>query len=82
MSRLAKVKVVDLDGKKVFLHFYEDLSSIGAPRYSVEIRFGPEDRVVFDGPSISDLEATTRACLPATWASRQMLAGAALGQAH
>lgn len=74
MPRLAKVKVVELEGKKVFLNFYEDRTPLGTPRYCVEIRFGPDDRVVFDGTSLSDLEATTRACLPASWASRRMLA--------
>lgn len=75
-KRLVKVKVVELEGEKVFLNFSELPGAAGACRFSVEIRFTPIDRAVFDGRTLAEVEAIAEACLHASWASRRLIAPA------
>jgi hypothetical protein len=74
-QRLVKVKVVELEGEKVFLEFSEWPGAAGACRFTVEIRFSPGDRAVFDGPTLPEVEALAERCLHASWASRRLMAG-------
>jgi hypothetical protein len=48
----------------------------GARRYSAEIALGPNDRIILDDDSISNLEAKTARLVPATVYSRVLAGGA------
>jgi hypothetical protein len=56
--------------------YFELRTPRGSRRYSAEILLGPDDRIILDDDSVTDLEARTARLVPATLYSR-MLAGKA-----
>jgi hypothetical protein len=70
LRTLVKTTTVDVDDRTLSVRFFEVRTPRGARRYSAEILLGPEDCVILDDDSVSNLEAKTRRLIPATLESR------------
>jgi hypothetical protein len=67
---LVKTTTVDVDDRTLSVRFFEVRTPRGTRRYSAEILFGPEDCVILDDDSVSNLEAKAMRLIPATLESR------------
>jgi hypothetical protein len=73
---LVKTDALVIDEHSFPIHYFEQRTIRGARRYSAEIILAPDDRIILDDDSMTNLEARTRCLVPATLYSR-MLAGRA-----
>jgi hypothetical protein len=73
---LVKADVVKSDELTLSVRYFEVRTIRGARRYSAEIVIGPDDCVILDDDSLSNLEARASRLLPASIYSR-LLAGRA-----
>lgn len=71
---LVKTAVLAVDAHTVDVRYFELRTARGGRRYSAEIVLGPDDRIILDDDSMTNLEARTTRLVPATLLSR-MLAG-------
>jgi hypothetical protein len=71
---LVKTAALAVDDHTVDVRYFELRTARGGRRYSAEIALGPEDRIILDDDSMTNLEARTARLVPATLLSR-MLAG-------
>ena len=71
---LVKTDRLAIDEITVSARYFELRTMRGARRYSVEILLGPDDRIILDDDSVTNLEARATRLVPATLYSR-MLAG-------
>ena len=74
--KLVKTGEVAIDDQTFPIRYFEVRTQRGARRYSAEILLGPDDRIILDDDSVTNLEAKTTRLVPATLYSR-MLAGRA-----
>jgi len=73
---LIKIDVLAIDDQTYSVRYFELRTLRGARRYSAELMLGPDDRIILDDDSMTNLEAKTTRLVPATVYSR-MLAGRA-----
>jgi hypothetical protein len=73
---LVKTEALAVDETTVAIRYFELRTLRGARRYSAEILLGPDDRIILDDDSLTNLEARSARLVPATLYSR-MLAGRA-----
>jgi hypothetical protein len=71
---LVKTDRLAIDEITVSARYFELRTMRGTRRYSVEILLGPDDRIILDDDSVTNLEARATRLVPATLYSR-MLAG-------
>ena len=68
--KLVKTEEVAIDDQTFPVRYFEVRTQRGARRYSVEILLGPDDRIILDDDSVTNLEARTNVLVPATLYSR------------
>jgi hypothetical protein len=73
---LVKTDTMAIDAQTYSVHYFEVRTLRGGRRYSAELMLGPDDRIILDDDSITNLEAKTARLVPATVYSR-LLAGRA-----
>jgi hypothetical protein len=69
---LVKTAAVAVDSHVVEVRYFELRTPRGGRRYSAEILLGPEDRIILDDDSVSNLETRTTRLVPATLLSRML----------
>jgi hypothetical protein len=69
---LVKTGAVAIEGRQVDVRYFELRTLRGARRYSAEILLGPDDRIILDDDSVTNLEARTARLVPATLLSRML----------
>jgi hypothetical protein len=74
--KVVKTDALEVDDQTYPVTYFELRTQRGSRRYSAEILLGPDDRIILDDDSMTDLEARTLRLVPATLYSR-MLAGKA-----
>ena len=73
---LVKTEALAVEDQTVSVRYFELRTLRGGRRYSAELLLGPDDRIILDDDSITNLEARTTRLVPATVYSR-LLAGRA-----
>jgi hypothetical protein len=73
---LVKTAAVGSDDQTFAVRYFELRTIRGARRYSAEIVLGPDDRIILDDDSVSNLEARANCLVPATIYSRVLAARA------
>ena len=69
---LVKTAALAIDDHQVDVRYFELRTPRGAKRYSAEIMLGPNDRVILDDDSVTNLETRTTRLVPATLLSRML----------
>jgi hypothetical protein len=67
---LVKTEAVEVDNQLFPVRYFEQRTLRGLRRYSVEILLGPDDCVILDDDSVTNLEARATRLVPATVYSR------------
>jgi hypothetical protein len=67
---LVKTEALSIGDRRVWVRYFEQRTGRGLRRYSAEILLGPDDRIILDGDSMTNLEARTARLVPATLYSR------------
>jgi hypothetical protein len=67
---LIKTSALAVDNQKVAGRYFENRTVRGARRYSAEILLGPNDRIILDDDSVTNLETRATLLVPATLLSR------------
>jgi hypothetical protein len=67
---LVKTAALAVGDQMVDVRYFELRTARGARRYSVEILLGPNDRIILDDDSVTNLEARATRLVPATLLSR------------
>jgi len=75
-KRLVKTDAVGQDDQTFAVRYFELRTMRGGRRYSAEIVIGPDDRIILDDDSVSNLEARANCLVPATVYSRALAARA------
>jgi len=70
LRTLVKTVALAIDDQMVSVRYFELRTLRGARRYSAEILLGPDDRIILDGDSVTNLEARATRLVPATLYSR------------
>ena len=73
---LVKTDALAIADQTYSVRYFELRTLRGGRRYSAEILLGPDDRIILDDDSVSNLETLTTRLVPATVYSR-ILAGRA-----
>ncbi len=73
---LVKTDSLEVDDQTFAVRYFEGRTLRGARRYSAEILLGPEERIILDDDSVTNLEARTSRLVPATIYSRVLAAKA------
>jgi hypothetical protein len=69
---LVKTAAVAVDNQTVDVRYFELRTLRGGRRYSAEILLAPNDRVILDDDSVTNLEARAARLVPATLLSRTL----------
>lgn len=72
LRTLVKTGVLAVESQSFPVRYFETRTLRGARRYSVEILLGPDDRIILDDDSVTNLEARTERLVPATIYSRAL----------
>ena len=75
--RLIKTDQLHIGGHAYSVKYFENQTERGTLRYSSELLLGPDDRIILDGNSVTDLESKVARLMPATVYSRLLAARAA-----
>jgi len=67
---LVKTEALAIEDTMVPVRYFELRTLRGARRYSAEILLGPDDRIILDDDSMTNLEARATRLVPATLYSR------------
>jgi hypothetical protein len=67
---LVKTDALEVEDRTFSVRYFELRTLRGARRYSAEIVLGPDDRVILDDDSVTNLEARAARLAPATVLSR------------
>jgi len=67
---LVKTEAVAVDNQSFPVRYFEQRTLRGQRRYSVEILLGPDDCIILDDDSVTNLEARATRLVPATVYSR------------
>ena len=73
---LVKTDAIAIEDHTVPVRYFELRTLRGGCRFSVEILLGPNDRIILDDDSVTNLEARTNCLVPATLYSRLLAARA------
>ena len=73
---LVRTDALAIDDRTYPVRYFEVRTLRGARRYSAEILLGPDDRIILDDDSLSNLEAKAARLVPATIYSRVLAGGA------
>ena len=73
---LVRTDALALDDRTYPVRYFEVRTLRGARRYSAEILLGPDDHIILDDDSLSNLEAKAARLVPATVYSRVLAGGA------
>jgi len=76
-NRLIKSDELHVGGQTYSVKYFENETTRGALRYSSELMLGPDDVIILDGNSVTDLESKVARLVPATIYSRLLAARAA-----
>jgi hypothetical protein len=74
--KLVKTDALTIEDRTFAVRYFELRTQRGTRRYSAEILLGPDDRIILDDDSVSELEARTARLVPATLYSRMLVARA------
>src|SRR5260221_1201656 len=74
LRTLSKTSTVAVADHPYAVRYFNSRTLRGGRRYSAEILLGPDDRIILDDDSVTNLEAKTTRLVPATLYSR-LLAG-------
>ena len=69
---LVKTDALAIDDHTYCVRYFEVRTLRGGRRYSAELLLGPDDRIILDDDSITNLEAKTMRLVPATVYSRML----------
>jgi hypothetical protein len=69
---LIKTSAIAVDNQKVAVRYFELRTVRGGRRYSAEILLGPNDRIILDDDSVTNLETRATLLVPATLLSRML----------
>ncbi len=69
---LVKTETLCIQNEVFDVRYYEVRTMRGLRRFSVEILLSPDDRIILDDDSVSNLEARAARLVPATLASRRL----------
>lgn len=72
LRTLVKTDALTVQDQVFDVRYFEVRTLRGLTRYSAEILLGPDDRVILDDDSVSNLEARAARLVPATLASRRL----------
>ena len=70
--KLVKTDALAIEDQTYPVRYFELRTQRGSRRYSAEILLGPEDRIILDDDSVTNLEARTTCLVPATLYSRML----------
>jgi hypothetical protein len=73
---LVRTDTLAIDDLTYPVRYFEVRTLRGARRYSAEILLSPDDRIILDDDSLSNLEAKAARLVPATIYSRVLAGGA------
>jgi hypothetical protein len=73
---LVRTDALAIDDRTYPVRYFEVRTLRGARRYSAEILLSPDDRIILDDDSLSNLEAKAARLVPATIYSRVLAGGA------
>lgn len=73
---LVKTDALAAENHLVPVRYFELRTERGGRRYSADIVLSPDDRVILDDDSLSNLETRAKQLVPATIYSRMLAAGA------
>jgi hypothetical protein len=71
---LIKTDILVVECQRFQVRYFQSRTLRGGRRYSVEVLLGPDDRIILDDDSVSNLETRAERLVPATIYSR-LLAG-------
>lgn len=71
---LVKTDALAVEDQTFSVRYFVVRTQRGARRYSAEILLGPNDRIILDDDSVTNLEAKTTRLVPATLYSRMLAA--------
>jgi hypothetical protein len=74
--KLVKTDTLTIEDRTFPVRYFELRTQRGTRRYSAEILLAPDDRIILDDDSVTDLEARTARLVPATLYSRMLVAKA------
>jgi hypothetical protein len=69
---LVKTAALAVEDRHVDVRYFELRTVRGSRRYSAEIILGPNDRIILDDDSVTNLEARAARLVPATLLSRTL----------
>jgi hypothetical protein len=69
---LVKTQALAVDDHTVSVRYFEQRTLRGARRYSAEILLAPDDRIILDDDSVTNLETRAARLVPATLYSRML----------
>ena len=72
LHTLLKTEALAIDDERFWVRYFELRTPRGGLRYSAEIVLGPDDRIILDGDSLTNIEARAMRLVPATVYSRQL----------
>jgi len=72
LRTLVKTEALTVENQIFDVRYFEVRTLRGLKRYSAEILLGPDDRIILDDDSVSNLEARAARLVPATLASRRL----------
>jgi len=73
---LVKTDALAVEDQTVAVRYFEVRTLRGARRYSAEIVLSPNDRIILDDDSVTNLETRATRLVPATLYSRMLVARA------
>ena len=74
--KLVKTGALTIEDQTYSVRYFELRTQRGTRRYSAEILLRPDDRIILDDDSVTDLEARAARLVPATLYSRMLVATA------
>ena len=69
---LVKTEAVAIEDQSYPVRYFEERTLRGMRRYSAEILLGPDDRIILDDDSVTNLETRATRLVPATIYSRML----------
>lgn len=71
---LVKTEEIEVEGRIYTVQYFQAKTDRGTQRYSSELVLGPDDRIILDAGTLSDLELRVARLVPATLYSRMLVA--------
>jgi hypothetical protein len=73
IRQLIKIEALTIGADEFSVQYFELRTSRGVRRYSAEILLGPDDRIIFDGETIFDVQVKAARLGPATRDSHKLV---------